>query len=180
MCATQRFCVSVICPGLTLVITRAIKSTSRKKLYQNLKLNIFSEEDWWEVYACFIKMLLHISDLVPPMRNTLRYPSKFNIFSCRTDYLKKYSSLSTVTEWSKLDLQIQNSSIDSIFFKALIKFIKFIVSKTYIIHVRIGQKLLIGLYVGFNPLREHKFKHSFNHTLNPLSSCNIETESITS
>ena len=90
-------------------------------------------------------MLLHISDLVPPMRNTLRYPSKFNIFSCRTDYLKKYSSLSTVTEWSKLDLQIQNSSIDSIFFKALIKFIKFIVSKTYIIHVHRGQKLLIGL-----------------------------------
>ena len=37
-------------------------------------------------------MLLHISDLVPPMRNTLRYPSKFNTFSCRTDYLKLISA----------------------------------------------------------------------------------------
>ena len=41
----------------------------------------------------------------------------------------------------------------------------------------IGIKLITRLRLGFSHLREHKFKHNFQDTLNPLCSCSIEAES---
>ena len=40
-----------------------------------------------------------------------------------------------------------------------------------------GVILLTRLRVGLSHLREHKFKHSFNDTINPLCPCNMEIES---
>ena len=37
-------------------------------------------------------------------------------------------------------------------------------------------KLLTRLRVGFSHLREHKFKHNFQDTLNPLCPCSLEVE----
>ena len=39
-----------------------------------------------------------------------------------------------------------------------------------------GLKLLTRLCVGFSHLREHKFKHNFQDTLNPLCPCSLEAE----
>ena len=41
----------------------------------------------------------------------------------------------------------------------------------------IGIKLITRLRLGFSYLGEHKFKHNFQDTLNPLRSCSIEVES---
>ena len=43
-------------------------------------------------------------------------------------------------------------------------------------HNRIGVKLLTKVRLGLSHLREHKFKHSFQDTLNPLCSCGKEVE----
>lgn len=51
-------------------------------------------------------------------------------------------------------------------------------SKTYSINASIGPKMIKTL-VRFESLQEHKFKHNFNDTLNPLCSCTIENETIT-
>ena len=40
-----------------------------------------------------------------------------------------------------------------------------------------GIKLLTGLLVGWSHLREHKFRHNFQDTINPLCSCSLEIES---
>ena len=37
--------------------------------------------------------------------------------------------------------------------------------------------MITRLRLGFSHLREHKFKHNFRDTLNPLCSCSIEVES---
>ena len=47
----------------------------------------------------------------------------------------------------------------------------------YNIHDPICLKLLTRLHVNFSHLREHKFRHNFLETLNPLCSCGLEIES---
>ena len=41
-----------------------------------------------------------------------------------------------------------------------------------------GLILLTRLRVGLSHLREHKFRHGFNDTVNPLCPCNMEVESV--
>ena len=41
----------------------------------------------------------------------------------------------------------------------------------------IGLKLLTRLGTDLSHLRDHKFRHNFNDTVNPICSCNIEAES---
>ena len=52
-------------------------------------------------------------------------------------------------------------------------------NRIYNCHNPKGIKLLIRLGAGLSHLREYKFKHSFQDTLNPICSCgeNIETTS---
>ena len=42
-----------------------------------------------------------------------------------------------------------------------------------------GIKLVTRLRLGLSHLREHKFKHSFQDTLNPLCNCGMDVESST-
>ena len=44
----------------------------------------------------------------------------------------------------------------------------------YKIHDPIGLKLLTRLRANLGHLREHKFRHNFLDTLNPLCSCSLE------
>ena len=97
-----------------------------------------------------MKMLLYIYNLVPPMRNSLRHPNTFNMFSCRTDYFKISFLLSIVTEWSELEAKIQNSSSEGTFHNFLMEFIRLVASKTYSIRDPTGLKLLAKLLVGFS------------------------------
>ena len=59
----------------------------------------------------------------------------------------------------------------------LLKFIRPIENSTYKIYDPLGIKLLTRLRLGFSHLSEHKFRHNFADSLNPLCSCSLETES---
>ena len=50
-------------------------------------------------------------------------------------------------------------------------------NKAFSIYDLLGIKLLNRLIVDFSHLNEHKFRHNFADTLNPLCSCSLETES---
>ena len=50
-------------------------------------------------------------------------------------------------------------------------------NKTFSIYDPLGIKLLNRLRVDFSHLNEHKFRHNFADTLNPLCSCSLESES---
>ena len=59
----------------------------------------------------------------------------------------------------------------------LLNFIRPKESKVYNFNDAIGIKLITRLRLVFSHLREHKFKHNIQDTLNPLCSCSIEVES---
>ena len=83
---------------------------------------------------------------------------------------------STIIEWKKLDSNIRNSETLNIFKSKILKFIRPTANSIFGCHNPIGVKLLTRLRLGLSHLREHKFKHSFQDTLNPLCSCGKEVE----
>ena len=76
-----------------------------------------------------------------------------------------------------VDPSIRNSTSISIFKNALLKFIRPKRCPVYNIFDPTGLKFLTRLRLNFSHLREHKFRHNFQDTLNPLCNCiNLETE----
>ena len=62
------------------------------------------------------------------------------------------------------------------FRKKLLTFIRPLGNDTYGIYDPLGVRLLNRLCLGFSHLREHKFRHNFVDTLNPLCSCSLGTK----
>ena len=119
----------------------------------------------------------YINELMPPIRHSFRNNlSQFTSFSCRTEYFKNLFFPCVVNDWNKLDPKIRNSTSNLIFRNALINFIGPSENKIFNIHDKVGIKLLTRLRLGFSHLHEHKFRHNFADTLNPLYPCSIEPE----
>ena len=94
----------------------------------------------------------------------------------RTERFKSTFSPSCFSNWNQLDPNIQNSSSIEIFKRALLSFVRPKPANVYRIHHPRGLKLLTRLRLGH--LREHKFRHNFNDTVDPFCLCgtnNIET-----
>ena len=83
---------------------------------------------------------------------------------------------SLIIEWNKLDSNIRNSETLNIFKPKILKFIRPTANSISGCHNPIGVKLITRLLLGLSHLREHKFKHSFQDTLNPFCSCRKEVE----
>ena len=107
----------------------------------------------------FYKVLLnkvprYICELIPPFTHSFRNPNSFTSFTCRTKYFQNFFFRSS----------------------ALINFFRPSENKIFNIHDEVGIKLLKRLQLGFSHLPEHKFRHNFVDTLNPLCSCSFEPE----
>ena len=83
---------------------------------------------------------------------------------------------STIIEWSKLYSNIRNSETLNIFKSKILKFITATANSIFGCHKPIGVELLTRLRLGLSHIREHKFKHNFQDTLNPLCSCGKKVE----
>ena len=77
----------------------------------------------------------------------------------------------------KLDLNIRNSASLNTFKKKLLNFIRPCANSIFDIHNPLGIKLLTRLRLGLSHLHEHKFRHWFQDTLNPLRECGKDIES---
>ena len=66
---------------------------------------------------------------------------------------------------------IRNSSSLNIFRKSILKFMTPSTNSLFNCHNPKGIKLITRLRLGLSHLREHKFKHSFQDSLNPFCSC---------
>ena len=84
---------------------------------------------------------------------------------------------SAVLEWNKLDSFIRNSETFMLIKKRILEFIRPKANSIFNIHNPMGIKYLTRLRLGFSHLKEHKFKHNFQDSVDPLCSCGIETES---
>ena len=96
------------------------------------------------------------------------------------DFFKNTFFPSTIIEWNKLDWEIKNPESIVTFKKRILSFIRPSANSTFNCHNPRGIKLLSRLRLGLSHLREHKFKHSFQDSLNPFCSCGkgeVETSS---
>ena len=90
------------------------------------------------------------------------------LFKVKHNFFRNSFFSSAVIEWNKLELNIRNSESLNIFKKTLLNFIRPSGSTVFNCHNSKGVKLLTRLRLGLNHLCEHKFKHSFQDSLNPI------------
>ena len=96
------------------------------------------------------------------------------------DFFKNTFFPSTIMEWNKLDWDIKNSESIVTFKKRILSFIRPSANSTFNCHNPRRIKLLSRLRLGLSHLREHKFKHSFQDSLNSFCGCGkgeVETSS---
>ena len=91
-------------------------------------------------------------------------------------FFKNTFFLSTILEWNKLDPSIRNSASCNLFKNSILKFIRPSPNKIFQCLNPKGIKLVTRLRFGLSHLQEHKFKHIFQDTLNPLCSCGLDIE----
>ena len=72
---------------------------------------------------------------------------------------------------------MKNSKTFSAFKKSILKFIRRSSNSIVNCHSPKGIKLITRLRLGLSHFREHKFRHNFQDTLNPICSCGDDIES---
>ena len=112
------------------------------------------------------KIPAYIYDFISLVRQSQRHPNTFNSFSLRNEYFINTFFPCVIGEWNKLNPAIRSSGSYNVFRKSLLNFIRPRESKVYNIDDTIVIKLISRLGLGFGQLREHKFKHDFQDTLN--------------
>ena len=166
-----------------LAITGAIRGSSREKLYQELGLESLQQRRSYGKLCYFFKLtknksLKYLFNYIPTVRSTYRTRNIDNIpqFNVRHPLFRNSYFPSIVTEWNNLDKSIRNSESFSIFKKNILKFIRPSPNSIFNCHIPKGVKLLTRLRLGLNHLRDHKFNHSFQDSLNPICNCGTDVD----
>ena len=171
----------------SLVITGAIKGTSRERLYKELGLESLSARRWSHRLIFFYKIIKGISPsyLMPYLISNNN--DSYNTRSCSHNKIKSLKTRTQafssaffpycITEWNKLNDKVRNAVSISIFKNQILNFIKTKENSLFGIHDILGVKLLTRLRLNFSHLNEHKFRHNFKDTINPMCSCGSDIES---
>ena len=121
----------------------------------------------------------YLFNLIPYFNRVQNTRLSYNIpaIKVKHDYFKNAFFPSAISVWNKLDLNIRNSASLNAFKKKLLNFMRPCANSIFDIHNPLGTKLLTKLRLGLSPLHEHKFRHCFQDTLNPLCECAKDIES---
>ena len=95
----------------------------------------------------------------------------FPFIKTKHNFFKNSFFLSVIIEWNNLDPNLRNSKSISVFKEKILNFIRPSPNSFFDCHNPKGIKLITRLRLGLSHLREHKFKHSFQDTINPLCNC---------
>ena len=167
-----------------LAITGAIRGTSTEKINQELGLESLKSRSWFRKLCHFYKIFndkspSYLFNLIPNFNRVHNTRLSYNIppVKVRYDYFKNSFIPSAISEWNKRDLNIRNSASLNAFKKKLLNFIWPCANSIFDTHNPLGIKPLTRLRLGLSPLHEHKFRHCFQDTLNPLCECAKDIES---
>ena len=108
-----------------------------------------------------------------------RNPANVPRIKSKHAFLKNSYIPSTIIEWNKLGQDIRNVESYALFRKYLLVFIRPEANNIFNVHNAKRIKLLTTLQLGFNHLKELKFRHSFEDAINTLCSCGNFVESTT-
>ena len=97
----------------------------------------------------------------------------------KSNFFRKSSFLSTITEWNKLDRDIRNSDCLNVFKLSLLKFVRPVANNVFEINNPYGLKLLTRLRLGLSHLRYHKFRHNCQDCINRICVSALEIETTT-
>ena len=98
-------------------------------------------------------------------------------FKARHNFYKKYFFLSVIVQWNNLDLNVRISRSLNILTKSILKPITPSSNNIFNSYNPKGIKFITRLSFVQSLLPEHKFKHSFQNLLNPISNCGLNIES---
>ena len=140
----------------------AVKGFSCESFYQELGLEYLYQIRWARsLYLLHIVFSTgqpsYISDLPPS--SYWWHVNSFNTVYNKSEYFKNSFIPNVINGWDKLDPDICSSTLYSLFRNTLLKFIKPVQRKIFNINVSVGVKLSTRLRIGFNHIREHKFRH---------------------
>ena len=163
----------------------AIRGTSTGKIYNELGLETLEKRRWYRKLGYFYKVYKshspkYLFNIIPVSvsryntRNTNNIPQS----TVKHNFFPNPFFLSAVIEWNKLDLNICNSENLNVFKNSLLKFIRTSGNSVFNCHNPRGVKLLTRLRLGLSHLQEHKFKHGFQDSLNPICSCGNDVETL--
>ena len=165
-----------------LAITGAIKGTSKDRLYQELGLESLSARRWSRRLLTFHKYFtskspLYLYSIIPKVNFESRTRQRENIplLKTRTDAFKYSYFPNSIQEWNKISVSTRNLPF-TIFRNFLLKSIRPKPKLIFGLHNPKGLKHLTRLRLGLSHLREHKFKHNFQDSINPICSCGGDIE----
>ena len=95
----------------------------------------------------------------------------------RRNFFKNSLFPSTIIEWNKLDSRLRKVKSFSDFKKNILSLIRPKANSVLNYNSSKVLKFVTRLRLGLSLLRDHKFKHSFQDSLNPLCSCSLDVES---
>ena len=121
------------------------------------------------------KQPAYIYDLIPPFQRSSGNKACIYEPFCRTVSFKNPFLSYAIKEWNKFDPEITNAETYASFRKILLNFIKPTRNNTYKIYDPLGIKLLTRLRLRLSHLSEHKVRHNFADSLNPLCYCSLES-----
>ena len=109
----------------------------------------------------------YLFDIIPKILSAraTRNHNNIPLFNVKHEYFQNSFFPCTVIEWNKLDNNIRNSESVSAFKKQILQFVRPSPNSAYNVHNSHGVKLLTRLQVGLIHLREHKFRHNFQDSL---------------
>ena len=166
-----------------LAITGCIRGTSREKIYQELGIEALSDRRWCRKLLFFYKIVKgyapeYLQKIIPNFNSNYitRHARSIRNFKTRTNCFNNSFFPHCIKVWNSIDPLIRSRpSVDS-FKNSLLCFIKPTLRSVYNLHQPYGVMLLSRLRVGLTHLKEHKFRHNFKDTSNPLCLCNNEPE----
>ena len=117
--------------------------------------------------------------IIPQRRSSYitRNSDEIPLFKTKHNFYKNSFFPSTTIEWNNLDQDLRNGDRYNFFRSSILKYIRPSPNSFYGCQNIMGLKLVIRLRLDLSHLREHKFKHRFQDTLNPLCNCGTDVES---
>ena len=110
------------------------------------------------------------------MHYTFRNSDNIPYFKTKHNFFKNSLFPSVIIEWNKLDPSLRRCNCYNVFKSNILKFIRPCSNSFFDCHNPIGMKHIARIRLGLSHLREHKFKHSFQYTLNPICNCGNDVE----
>ena len=165
-----------------LAITGCFRGTCREKLYLELGLESLSDRRFIRRMVFFYKIVKgfapgYLTDYLPPLTREggRRERPYFEEQFFRTERYRASFFPYCVIEWNKLDRNLRDLPTVKQFKNALLAFLKPKITQIYSVLDNKGVIFLNRLRMGFSHLREHKFRHNFQDTQDPLCSCQVNS-----